>query len=342
MPDQSQSVSARYRVITDKDYADSFGERDAFALDVLVGLSESPKWLPSKYLYDDRGSELFYRITQLPEYYVTGCELEIIQRDGRAMVSHLGDRPFNLVELGAGYGSKTIALLKQFLEMDLDFHYVPIDISELAMARLVNDIREQLPDVRTEGLVSDYFNGLKWLNNRYSRQNFVIFLGSSIGNFLRAEARQFLRNVWNCLNHNDLTLTGFDLKKDIELLLLAYNDSQGITSEFNLNYLERINRELGGQFDISRFRHYGTYDVFAGGMKSYLVSLEPQTVFIESIGRSFTFEAWEPIHIENSYKYLKAEIDELAHLTGFEVKRHYIDSREYFIDSVWKVVKHNS
>jgi uncharacterized SAM-dependent methyltransferase len=207
------------------------------------------------------------------------------------------------------------------------------------MAGLVETLGEQFPTIRTHGLVTDYFNGLKWLNNRYQRRNFVIFLGSSIGNFTHAESRIFLRNVWNCLNDEDVFVTGFDLKKDIEMLLHAYNDAQGVTAEFNLNILKRINDELGGRFDLSKFRHFGTYNVFSGGMESFLVSLERQSVFIEMIGRSFTFKPWEPIHTEYSYKYLISDIEDLARETGFTVRTHLFDSNRYFTDSVWSVSK---
>ncbi len=151
-----------------------------------------------------------------------------------------------------------------------------------------------------------------------------------------------LRSLWNCLSHDDLLLTGFDLRKDIDLLLRAYNDTQGVTREFNLNLLHRINRELGGNFDLNKWRHYGTYDVFGGGMESYLVSSERQSVLIAKIGRSFTFEPWEPIHTENSYKYLISDIEDLAGETGFNVREHFMDSRNYFADSVWSVNKPES
>lgn len=332
-------MTATYKVINATDYSDSFGERDAFALDVLVGLSETRKSIPSKYLYDARGSELFREITKLTEYYPTNCELEILENRSTALAEYVSGRPFNLVELGAGFGRKTKILLGRFAELDLDFRYVPIDISESAMDGLVAELTDKLPNVEASGLVSDYFNGLKWLNNRDDRLNFVLFLGSSIGNFSHNESRVFLRNLWNCLNHGDIVLIGFDLKKDIELLLHAYNDSRGVTREFNLNLLRRINRELGGHFDIDKFRHFGTYDVFSGGMESYLVSLERQTVYISMIGRSFTFAPWEPIHTEYSYKYLIPEIEHLALETGFSVATHYFDSRRFFTDSVWRVEK---
>ena len=332
-----------YKILHETDYADSFNETDAFALDVLVGLSSPKKKLSSKYFYDERGSELFNNISELPEYYLTGCELEIIQQNSGSITRYVDyDQPFNLVELGAGFSKKTTALLDHFIQQNLDFQYVPIDISEGAMHSLVGALRIQFPRLEANGLVTDYFNGLKWLNNRSQRKNLVLFMGSSIGNFTHAENCILLRNLWNCLNHDDVLLIGFDLKKDIDMLLRAYNDSQGVTKEFNLNLLHRINRELGGNFDISRWRHFGTYDVFSGGMESYLVSLEKQSVFIEKIGRWFEFEAWEPVHTEYSYKYLVSEIEQLAGETGFEIYEHLFDSRHYFVDSLWRVYKPGS
>jgi L-histidine N-alpha-methyltransferase len=330
---------ARYKILTERDYADSFKEHDAFALDVLVGLSGPRKFIPSKYFYDARGSELFDQITRLPEYYPTGCELEIIEHHLDTISRYVAFGAFNLVELGAGFSTKTTTLLEYFHSRGMDFRFVPIDISESAMKSLTQSIAGRFPSLEVDGLVTDYFNGLKWLNNRHRRKNLVLFLGSSIGNFTHAEACVFMRNVWNCLNHDDVVLIGFDLKKDIELLLRAYNDSRGVTREFNLNVLHRINRELGGTFDVSKFRHFGTYDVFSGGMESYLVSLERQSVFIERIGRAFSFEPWEPIHTEYSYKYLIPDIEQLAGETGFEIYEHLFDERRFFTDSIWRVHK---
>lgn len=335
-------MSISYRTLDPKDFADSFDFRQAFALEVLVGLSDANKSLPSKYLYDTTGSELFTEITRVPEYYLTNCEREALQLHADEIASLAQDQPFNLVELGAGTGEKTLILLEKFLELGLDFHYIPIDISEGAMKSLTEELKKSLPQVKTGGLVSDYFSGLKWLNNRHQRKNFVMFLGSSIGNFTRHEAKFFLRNVWSCLNHDDNLLIGFDLKKDIELLLSAYNDSQGVTAEFNLNLLRRINNELGGQFDISKFRHYGTYNVLTGAMESFLVSMQPQEVFIEMIGRSFSFGAWEPIHTEYSFKYLEEDIRTLATETGFTIDGFLYDSQRFFTDSVWRVAKPGS
>jgi len=334
-----RSMTPSYRVLRDSDHADSFDERDAFALDVLVGLSSMPKSISSKYFYDARGSELFREICLLPEYYLTERELEILERQSAKILGAIGSGPINLVELGAGFSQKTIALLDELIKAGIAFQYVPIDISESAMTGLVKSLGELFPQLEVNGLVTDYFNGLKWLNRRYRQKNLVLFLGSSIGNFTYKNACFFLRNLWNCINHEDVALIGFDMKKDIDLLLRAYNDAEGLTREFNLNLLQRINCELGGHFDLSKFRYFGTYNVSSGAMESYLVSQEKQTVSIDAIGRSFPFEPWEPLHTEYSYKYLASDIEQLATSTGFKVRCHLHDSRHFFVDSLWEVEK---
>jgi dimethylhistidine N-methyltransferase len=328
-----------YRIIHHHEAQDAFGETETFALDVLVGLSEERKSIPSRYMYDAEGSRLFSRIMDMPEYYPTDCERDILETHRDAIADLVGGETFNLVELGAGDGRKTEILLAHFLKRKLDFQYVPIDISESAMQHLTEGLNTRFGGLDTNGLVSEYFTGLKWLNNRSRRRNVVLFLGSSVGNFTHAENTVFLRNLWNSLEHDDIVLIGFDLKKDIQLLMAAYNDSEGITSAFNLNLLRRINSELGGQFDLDKFRHVGTYDVFSGTMQSYLISLETQQVMIEKIGRSFSFRPWEPIHTEFSHKYLAEDIEALASDTGFAVERHLYDARRYFVDSIWRVYK---
>lgn len=245
----------------------------------------------------------------------------------------------NLIELGPGDARKTQVLLRHFLENDLDFQYVPIDISESAMKELTESLSVRFPKLNVHGFVSGYTNALNWVKNLDSRRNLVLFLGSNIGNFNRPAANVFLRSLWNALNHDDYVLIGFDLKKDIDLLLRAYNDSEGVTREFNLNLLRRINRELGANFDLSKFRHYANYDVFSGAMESYLVSSEKQSVFIGEIGQSFFFEAWEPIHTEYSYKYLESDIVKLAEATGFVPVQQWYDPDGYFTDCIWKVQK---
>lgn len=314
-------------------------DKDKFALDILVGLSETRKSIPSIYHYDVAGSILFNQITEASEYYPTNCEKETLETNVQRIAGYADNAPFNLVEFGPGDGSKTKILLDYFLKHNFDFQYMPLDISESALEGILDNYKAAYPNLEINGLVADYFSGVNWLKNRYNRKNLILFLGSNIGNFNYGQTRLFLRNLWNCLNDGDIVIIGFDLKKDIELLLKAYNDSEGVTAEFNLNLLRRINRELGGEFDLTKFRHFGTYDVFSGAMESYLVSLLDQDVVIKEIGRSFHFDAWEPIHTEYSYKYHESDIYSLAKDTGFVVRENMYDSKKYFTDSVWEVHK---
>jgi len=305
---------------------------------VLEGLSETPKRLPSRYFYDDVGSTLFAKIMQCEDYYPTKCEFEILTQQGADIVQRLSGRPLNLVDLGSGTGEKTLVLLKHFAAAGLDVRYVPIDISEEALRLVTRNVLEALPDQDIQGLVAEYNDGVRRLSQvGEDRANVVLFLGSNLGNFTRVQARKFLRQLWNLLHAGDYLFTGFDLKKDIDVLLRAYNDREGLTRDFNLNLLTRVNRELGGTFDLSGYRHYGTYDVLLGAMKSYLVSLRDQTVYIDALQHAFEFREWEPIHTEYSYKYLDRDIDELAADTGFELCSRYYDERRYFCDALWRV-----
>lgn len=335
-------MSSSYTVLAPADLQKVDVAKQTFSTDVLIGLSKERKRLSSKYFYDQKGSLLFQEIMGLPEYYLTDCELEIFRDHKKDIALLAGRRPFNLIDLGAGDAQKTCLLLEYFLEKSLDFQYVPIDISEAAMIGLVNSLNNKYPGLTTSGVVAEYFDGIRWITGTGQRKNLVLFLGSNIGNFDKVYARAFLHNLWNSLNSDDHVVIGFDLKKDIDLMLMAYKDSRGITAQFNFNLLERINRELGGNFDIDKFRFYSSYDVFTGAMESYLVSLEKQAVFIEDIGQTFEFEAWEPIHTEYSYKYLESDIQDLAVATGFVIEKQFYDSKKYFVDSVWSVTKIDS
>jgi len=311
-----------------------------FSFDVLAGLSDTPKRLSSKYFYDDEGSRLFTEITKIEDYYPTRLEAGILAQHKSAIAHQLGGRPLNLVDLGAGDGQKTMILLRHFREQNIDVKFVPIDISEAAIEGLLQTVKQEFPDMNCEGLVSEYFRGIHWLNAQQDeRVNLVLFLGSNIGNFDKSHARAHLRQLWTVLKAEDLALIGFDLKKDIDLLLNAYNDKKGVTAQFNLNLLQRINNELGGHFDLSKFRHFATYNVFSGAIESYLVSLEEQDVVIDSLENVFHFRAWEPIHTEYSYKYLKSDIHDLASKTGFQVEAEYFDTKQHFVDALWRVKK---
>lgn len=322
-----------------KDIQTATDEKQDFALEVLHGLSGIPKTLPSKYFYDDKGTRLFQQITELPEYYLTRCESEIFERNKSTLAELMGNETFNLVELGAGDGRKTSILLEHFLEQGLKFEYVPIDISQLAVEILLSSVEQNFPRLHTAGLVAEYTCGIKWLRQTTHRKNLVLFIGSNIGNFSWQQARHFLQSLWNVLNPDDYVVIGFDLKKDIDLLVRAYNDSAGITRAFNLNLLERINRELGGNFNLRKFRHYEPYNVRNGAMESYLVSEERHMVFIKELSMYFTFETLEAIHVESSHKYSDSDIRHLAGQTGFVIESILYDLQKYFADAIWRVHK---
>ena len=340
MPSQESAGngSASWRVLEQNEIQAEKARR-AFANDVLLGLFGRPRKLPSRYFYDEEGNRLFQQIMDLPEYYLTDCELSILHHHKKRISGHLAGERFNLIELGAGDGTKTRVLLEHFIQRDLDFRYVPIDICQEAVADLVRHCGSVLPEMSTEGLVSEYFDGLHWISGLEEGRNVVLFLGSNIGNFTASEARVFLHSLWNALNDGDFLLIGFDLKKDIDLLVKAYSDSQGVTAEFNLNLLRRINRELGGDFQPRRFAHYASYNFVAGAMESFLVSRESQTVFIEALRQRFAFDPWEPIHTEVSRKFLRSDVAALAHETGFETVDEMTDPRGWFVDSLWRVRK---
>jgi dimethylhistidine N-methyltransferase len=312
----------------------------SFALDVLEGLSQRPKRIPSVHLYDKKGSELFQQITALDAYYLTECEQEILGACKEEISESLADQSFNLIELGSGDGRKTMSLIECFLKKQFEFEFITFDISPESVNGLTLCLEEMFsPDLKVTGIIAEYFDGLKWLADKSSSRNLTLFLGSNIGNLDRRETRRFLRCLWDCLSPGDQLLIGFDLKKDIDVLNRAYNDPEGITREFNLNLLDRINRELGGEFERENFVYYGSYQVATGAVESYLVSTREQEVFIRELDAVFSFEPWEPIHTESSYKYLETEIAALANETGFEVRRDFFDQRRYFVDSLWRVIK---
>jgi L-histidine N-alpha-methyltransferase len=311
--------------------------RAEFALDVLTGLSERPKRLSSRWFYDDDGSRLFQQIMGLDEYYPTDLERWIFDNHGADIAAHFEGRTLDVVDLGAGDGSKTFGLIQHLRNAGVTVRYVPIDISEGAMASLYGIAAQRMPDLEVSGIVGDYVAGLRWLSAQDKRERLVLFLGSNIGNFDKPRARAFLRRIGSGLREGDHLLTGFDLKKDIDVLLNAYNDSQGVTSAFNLNLLSRINKELGGNFDLDHWRHFGTYNVFTGAMESYLMSLVKQDVHIEALRTTFTFQSWEPIHTEYSYKYLVDDIENLAEVCGFEGIERYSDPKDWFTDALWAV-----
>lgn len=311
-------------------------EVEQFAADVLSGLSGHPKALSAKYFYDDTGSELFQAISHHEDYYLTRTEYDILDYYSRQLPSLLGEDEIDIIELGAGDGHKSELILNSFLAAGVKVNFHAIDISEKAIDMLGETITDK-PNLSVHGLIGDYFEGLRFLKQRSSKRQLVLFLGSNIGNFDRSESKAFLRRLWSSLNADDYLLIGFDLKKNINELMRAYSDSSNYTRELNLNLLKRINRELGGNFDLSAFQHYPMYNPELGAMESYLLALKDQDVFIEALDREFTFEAFEPLHLEYSFKFLPSEIESLCRQTGYQLVENFSDKQERFIDSLWQV-----
>ena len=308
--------------------------------DVLAGLSANPKFLPSKYFYDEQGSKLFQDIMGLPEYYLTRSELEVMQTHCGGLLSacQAAGKPFDLIEFGAGDGLKTKVLLHHFTEQGAQFNYLPIDISGDALDQLVADLKEELPELQVTPLHNDYFGALGNLEKDPNRHRIVLFLGSNIGNFSDDGAVEFLSQLRQRILPGDQLLVGFDLKKDPRQILAAYNDARGVTAAFNLNLLKRINRELDANFDLDGFSHYPLYDPVSGEARSYLISLAEQEVTIGSLGHTFSFALAEPIHTEVSRKYDSDKIKELAARSGFEHSNDFQDSNRFFMNALWVAV----
>lgn len=313
-------------------------ELSAFAKDIKEGLSQKPKQLSSKYFYNAIGDMLFQKIMELDEYYLTRSEFEILdEQKDEILMSFLGnDVSFRLVELGAGDGTKTKLLLESFCDKEVDFAYSPIDISESVLVKLEEDLKKELPSLRVEPIQGDYFIALQELKRNHDLKEVVLFLGSTIGNFDPDQGIEFLKKLGNDLTSGDLLFIGFDLKKDPDLILNAYNDAQGITAEFNLNLLDRINNELGGNFDRDAFKHYPTYDPMSGETKSYLISKKTQSVYIEEIDEAVDFAENEAIFMEISQKYSMEMIEECARLAGFKIVQKFLDRKEFFVDVLWE------
>jgi dimethylhistidine N-methyltransferase len=310
-----------------------------FAADVYAGLKSSPKKIPSRYFYDSAGSQLFKEITQLPEYYLTKCEEEIILDNSPRIVDIISvnfPESINLIEFGAGDTEKPFPLIAQILAAQLSLTYTAIDISDTALSDLSFRVLEKFPDLKFQGLNQEYFEALNSVKIENNNRNLVLFLGSNIGNFNHDQSIDFLVKLNTSLNPGDYLLIGFDLKKDNSILIPAYDDAAGITRKFNMNLLERINRELGGNFHVDNFYHRAIYNDTSGAMESFLLSNCVQDVYIEKLRQNFNFTSGERIHTESSHKYDLNDIDYLAEASGFKILESFLDSRKYFACSLWQ------
>lgn len=299
---------------------------DLFLRDVVAGLSRPcpDKTLPCKYFYDRRGSELFDRICGLPEYYPTRIEAAILSANAQAISQWVGDAA--LIEFGSGSSSKTRILLDRLPDLSA---YVPIDISREHLFAAVRALRADYPHLSILPLCADYTRPLQLPELGEDEPRRVVFFpGSTIGNFHPPDAAAFLRNMAEVAGAEGGVLIGVDLRKDAGVLVPAYDDAQGVTAAFNLNLLARINHELGGTFDLSRFSHRAVWNDGAGRVEMHLVSRGPQRVRVGD--DAFTFRHGEAIRTECSYKYTLEGFAELAGRAGLDVRQRWLDADRYF------------
>lgn len=306
----------------------------SFAEDVRAGLTAQPKTLPPKYFYDALGSQLFEAICLLPEYYLTRAETEIFERHAAEIVSQLPS-PIGVIELGSGSSIKTRLLIEALLARQPELHYQPIDISASILELSAEALLGNYDRLRITGHVGDYTRGLGAIVRREGTRLLALFLGSNVGNYTIAEARDLLRTIRKALQTGDGLVLGADLKKSVEILIPAYADSLGVTAAFNLNLLSRINRELDADFDLAQFQHRALYNEDRGRVEAHLVSRGTQTVTLRALGVKVEFQPGESIHTENSYKYDLPQLAALAEETGFKPAKTWFDGERRFSCNFW-------
>lgn len=303
------------------------------AHEVRAGLMAMPKRLPCRFFYDEIGSQLFEAICELPEYYPTRTERAILAEHAAEVVERVPGCA-TLVELGSGSAAKTRLLIDALCRTGPHLRYVPIDISRSALEDSARGLLDAYPALSIDAVAAEYHDGLQCLAEAWTEgpqgPRLVLWLGSNVGNLERDEAAAFLRNVRTTMAPDDRLLLGVDRRKARAVLEPAYDDAQGVTAQFNLNILARINRELGGQFRLSQFDHRAVYDEERGRIEMYLVSTQAQEVPIQDLDLVVPFAAGEAIHTENSYKYSDDEIEALAAGSGFAVERQWHDPRRWF------------
>lgn len=300
-----------------------------FGLDVRTGLTAANKWLPPRWFYDALGSSLFDTICFLPEYYVMRAEAEVLTSFRAEIVGSFGT-DVRLVELGSGAARKTRILLDAMRGVE----YVPMDVDEEMLQRSGRDLLRDYPDLRVTAIRSDFARPSVPLSllSKSARRTVVLFLGSTIGNLDPEGSVAMLRDLRSALAPGDALLLGADLRKERSVLEPAYDDPLGVTAAFNLNLLGRINRELGGHFDLAAFRHRAFYDDAPGRIEMHLVSIRAQRVAIDALELEVAFEAGEWIHTESSYKHDATTLAALAHASGFSIEKSWIDARRWFAD----------
>lgn len=306
-------------------YYDFAPRESALLDDVLAGLSATPKTLPPKYFYDARGSALFDEICELPEYYPTRTELAMLERDAGDIAAHVGSGS-TIVEYGSGAARKTVLLLRALNPTS----YIAIDIAGEQLRTSMQRLAALFPTIRMSGVCADYSRplDLSGIDEGTAQRRIVFFPGSTIGNFSVPEALEFLATARTLAGAGGGMLVGVDLKKERSVLEAAYNDAAGVTAAFNLNLLERLNRELGADFNVSAFRHRAHYNEDEGRIEMHLAATRDQRVTVG--GREFRIAEGETIHTENSYKYAPDEFAALAARAGFNTSHCWIDPERLF------------
>jgi dimethylhistidine N-methyltransferase len=299
-------------------------KRDDFRSQVVHGLSQKRKTLPCKFFYDQRGSQLFDRICELPEYYLTRTELQVLESHAREMADALGPN-CRVVEYGSGSSLKTRLLLDALHEPAV---YIPLDISREHLLDAASRLSASYPQLKVHPVCADYTRPFSLPDSTTARRTAVYFPGSTIGNFDPHDARSFLRSAARLCGLDGALLIGVDLKKDPALLHAAYNDTANVTADFNLNLLHRINRELDGDFVTDRFAHYAFYNPRLGRIEMHLVSRDTQTARADNA--NFHFRQGETIFTESSYKYTLEEFRSLAHAGGWTVQKVWTDPSSLF------------
>ncbi|MEQ8210772.1 MAG: L-histidine N(alpha)-methyltransferase [Lacipirellulaceae bacterium] len=292
--------------------------------DVIEGLSSSPKTLPCKYFYDRRGSQLFDRICELPEYYPTRTETKILEENAAAISDAIGEGTV-LVEYGSGSSTKTVPLLKAAPNLAA---YVPLDISRDHLLETSAELRRQLPGLPIKPVVADFTSEVELPEEFADVRRTVFFPGSTIGNFPPEEAVELLGQIADLVGTGGGLVIGIDLEKDLNVLEPAYYDSQNVTAAFNLNLLHRINRELDADIAVEDFAHIAFYNRELNRIEMHLRSLKSQTIVID--GCELDFEKDETIHTESSHKYTVERFAGMAEQAGMEVKQVWTDSKEWF------------
>lgn len=310
--------------------------KNTFAKDILKGLTAKNKYISSMYFYDDNGSRIFQEIMNMPEYYLTDAEFEILSMQSKQIIDALQfSTPFNIIELGAGDGFKTFKLLEYLVKNNVEFNYVPVDISKEAIDILTSRLKERLPGLNITPKVGDYFkilNAIKLNNN----PSLLLFLGGNIGNYSEDKAKDLLQLFNDNMKVGDKLLIGIDIKKNPIIIHNAYYDKHGITKRFNLNLLLRINSELDADFKVDDFDFYCHYNPISGDVKSYIVSLKKQSVVIKALNKTIDFDYNELIWTELSKKYSIEDISSLAERLHFKLRANFLDCKHYFMDSLWE------